>query len=105
MIGGWARTLAEWSRRATPPPEPEPPLLRCTPTMDDSDVEFHSDMHYCRDLLDALTSECHRVGVHDMWPPRRATAFAARLGAWPADWAGELLAEWRRERAAAEACA
>lgn len=101
ILTGPKRILAKWRQRREPAP------LRLDPVMTDDDVDFHSDLHYFRDLLDTIdTRSIYERAPIAGFPTILSTTLDVALYLvrkdFPDQVAGEL-ARWRADIAAAAA--
>lgn len=101
ILTGPRRILAKWRQRREPAP------LRLDPVMTDDDVEFHSDLHYFRDLLDAIdTRSIYERAPIAAFPTILSTTLDVALYLVRKDFpdqAAAALAAWRDDIAAAAA--
>ena len=76
-----------------------PLMSRITRSMDDSDVDFHSDYLYLRGLLTAIHEACidHRLKVSPLPSSSALDVVLREVKDWPGDAAGALLEAWRGE--------
>jgi hypothetical protein len=100
ILTGPKRILARWRQR-------HQPVLQLEPVMTDDDVDFHSDLHYFRDLLEAIhTRSIYERAPIAAFPTIMSTTLDIALYLvrkdFPDDVAAEL-ARWRADIAAAAA--
>ena len=74
-----------------------PLMPRITHSMDDSDVDFHSDYLYLRGLLAEIQDVCIRDGgtVSPLPSSSALDVVLREVKDWPIDRAGVLLKAWR----------
>lgn len=100
IVTGPKRILQRWRQRREP-------VLRLDPVMTDDDVDFASDLHYYRDLLDAIhTRSIYERAPIAAFPTIMSTTLDVALVLVRDDFPDPIeaqLVQWRADIAAAVA--
>lgn len=101
ILTGPKRILRKWRQRH------ELPVIQLDPGPTDDEVEFANDLHYYRDLLDAIhTNRIYRRGPVEAFPSIMSTTLDVALFLVRKDFpdhVAAVLAQWRADIAAAAA--